>query len=107
MASTETQSNHFTDPDGNPAGGATYGVGFAIAWQTGPLVDGDVRQEPNGAFVEEIINAAIDRLEYYQSTKFACRNNQEAIQHLQLAVVALNFRTLDRESRGVEGTHQV
>lgn len=99
-------SNHFTD-DGNPAGGATYGQGFAISWQNGPLaVDGE-RKEPNGAFVEDIIAAALDRLEYYQQTKFACGENGEAINDLRNALNWLGNRTARRQKQGVEGTHNV
>ena len=50
MRSTVT-SNHFSDGNGNPAGGTTYGNGFAIGWQNGPLGRGPDRIEPNGAFV--------------------------------------------------------
>lgn len=99
-------SNHFTDANGNPAGGTTYGQGFAIGWQNGPLaVDGE-RKEPNGAFVEDIIEAAIDRLAFYQRSRFACDFNAQAVKHLQAAVANLQLRTADREDRGVEGTHQ-
>lgn len=98
-------ANHFFDKDCNPSGGCTYGVGFAISWQNGPLGRGDQRQEPNGAFVENIISAAINRLEFYQSTKFECGYNAEAIECLKRALAALNSRTAEREGRGVEGTY--
>ena len=102
---TPFTSNHFSDANGNPAGGATYGDGFAISWQNGPLGTGEARQEPNGAFVENVINAAIDRIEFYQASKFASADNAEALEHLTLAREALRRRTKDREARGVEGTH--
>lgn len=89
-----------------PAGGCTYGVGFAISWQNGPLGRGDRRRPPNGAFVEDIIAAALDRLEFYQSGSFACDENREAIEYLQKALDILDARTQQREKRGVEGTHQ-
>ena len=102
-------SNHFTDSKGRPAGGSTYGRGFAIAWQNGPLVDPKTGQrgEPNGAFVEDVIQAAIDRLEFYQRGPFACEANAVAITYLRSAIVQLNIRTADRERRNVEGTHEV
>jgi len=100
------KSTHFNDDDGNPAGGCTTGVGIEIAWQNGPLGrDGD-RVEPNGAFVEGVIQAAIDRLEYYNASRFRCRENSLAITKLEEALHWLNHRTANREARKVEGTHQ-
>ena len=98
-------SCHRTDSDGNPAGGLTTGVGYRIDWQDGPLGRDEERQDPNGAFVEEIIKAAIDRLEFYQRSKFACSANHQAIEALQTALTSLQNRTANREARGVEGTH--
>lgn len=100
-------SHHFTDGDGVPNGGQTFGRGFAIAWQNGPLVHDGQRNEPNGAFVEDIILAAIDRLEFHQRGKFASGYNANAIAFLESAIAELNARTADRKSRGVEGTTNV
>lgn len=100
----KVHSSHFSDKDGNPSGGTTHGTGFAIGWQNGPLGRGADRKEPNGAFVEDVINAAIDRLEYYQASKFASSYNAAALEHLLNAVDSLNRRTADRENRDVEGT---
>jgi len=97
--------NHFSDENGNPSGGTTYGRGFAIGWQCGPLGRGEDRIEPNGAFVEDIIKAALDRLEYYQQRKFNSSYNANAIDALHVALDSLNQRTIDREKRAVEGTH--
>lgn len=98
-------SNHFDDANGNPAGGSTYGNGFSISWQNGPLGRGEDRIEPNGAFVEDIIKAAMDRIDYYQRSKFWCERNQNARKHLDKALYELNQRTREREERNVEGTH--
>lgn len=99
------EEHHHVDKEGRPAGGHSWGTGIAIKWQNGPLsVDGD-RIEPNGAFVEGVIEAAIGRLEHYNSTEFRCRENSLAITHLQEALHWLQHRTADREARGVEGTH--
>lgn len=98
-------SNHFTDGDGNPAGGTTYGNGFAIGWQNGPLGRGADREDPNGAFVEDIIAAVIDRIEFYQSSKFDSVYNALALTYLRVAQDKLEDRTRDREARDVEGTH--
>lgn len=101
----EITGRHFNDDNGNPAGGVTTGTGIAITWQNGPLGRGDERKEPNGAFVEGVIAAVIDRLEYYQASKFKSAYNAVALGHLQLALAALEQRTKDREQRAVEGTH--
>lgn len=101
-------SNHISDPLGTPMGGSTAGRGFAIAWQNGGLAEPDgTRKEPNGAFVEDVIKAAVDRLEYYQQSKFACQYNADAIDLLRQALKRLDDRTKEREQRGVEGTHRV
>jgi hypothetical protein len=64
------------------------------------------RHEPNGAFVEDVIAAAVDRLRYYQTSRFACESNFRAIEHLEAAMKVLDQRTKDREARAVEGTHE-
>ena len=97
-------SNHYVDEEGRPAGGTSYGRGFAIGWQNGPIGRGEGRAEPNGAFVEDVIAAARDRLSHYQSGPFASPHNDEAIRHLTEATAALNRRTAEREARAVEGT---
>lgn len=99
------KSEHWNDPSGNPAGGFTDGTGFAISWQNGPLGSGADRREPNGAFVEDVIKACIDRLDWYQSGKFNCWHNEAALVSLRDALKALDERTKDRVARGVEGTH--
>lgn len=96
-----------SDADGNPTGGCVGGQGFGICWQDGPLGrDGD-RVKPNGAFVEDVLEACKQRLDYFQGSKFACFENSLAIHHIELALGALDDRTRDREERKVEGTHEV
>ena len=96
-----------TDADGNPAGGHVHGVGLELNWQDGPLGRGEDRADPNGAFVETVISAAVQRLEAYQDSKFACDANANAISHLNNALRHLEARTADREKREVEGLHKV
>lgn len=98
---------HDVDGDGNPAGGQTHGIGIEIVWQNGPLGRGPERKEPNGAFVEGVIQAALHRLEFYQSGKFKCRENALAITKLEEALHWCQHRTMSREGREVEGTHAV
>jgi hypothetical protein len=98
---------NITDVDGNPSGGSVEGVGITINWQDGPLGRGDDRQVPNGAFVEGVIQAAIQRLQFFQASKFSCRENAIALTKCEEALMWLNSRTANREKRGVEGTHTV
>jgi len=99
---------HEIDENGNPSGGFTDGTGIRIKWQNGPLGRGKDRKEPNGAFVEDVIRAAIGRVQFYQTAskgKFSCRENAIALTHLETALLWLEKRTADREAREVEGTH--
>ena len=112
-------SNHYEDAEGNPAGGETYGAGFSIAWQDGPiqlperlanpmLVDEECKGV-NGAFVEGIIEAAIDGINWYQTAsggKFACRENALAITKLEEALHWCDHRAMSRARRGVLGKHE-
>lgn len=97
---------NYVDRDGNPAGGVVYATGLAITWQNGPLGRGEDRVEPNGAFVETVIRAAAQRIEFYQESKFHCVENAIALGHLRAALTVLEERTRGRERRAVEGTHE-
>lgn len=96
-----------TDCNGNPAGGMYNAEGLNLMWQCGPLGRGDGRREPNGTFVESVIEAARLRLEYYQDSRFACVENARAIRCMEEALLHLESRTQAREAREVEGTHKV
>lgn len=98
---------HETDEEGNPFGGRSWGRGIEVNWQRGPLMVDGIRREPNGAFTEGVIKVAIGRLEFYQASKFKCRENALAITKLEEALHWLQHRTADREVRGVEGSHKV
>ena len=97
------------DTEGNPTGGSVKGTGIWINWQDGPLGRGEERQLPNGAFVEDVIAAARQRIQFYQdasSGRFACEENALALEALNTALAALDCRTKRREDAGTEGTHQ-
>jgi len=94
--------HHWFTQDGLPEGGHSWGCGFTIAWQRGPVQDGD---EPNGARVEDVLQAVLDRLELYQESRLACPENALAVDYIGKALTALAARTADREARGVEGTY--
>jgi hypothetical protein len=100
-------ANNRSNESGAPTGGSVVGTGFTIVWQDGPLGrDGD-RVQPNGAFIEDVIGACSERLEYFQNSRFACPENEKAVMHLHAALTALEDRTRNREVRKVEGTHSV
>ena len=99
------------DENGNPTGGVVVGTGVTIAWQDGPLgrPGAEDRKEPNGAFVEDVIDAAKQRLEFFENAsggRFACEENADAIALLEQALMRLDDRTSRRTDAGTEGTHQ-
>jgi len=99
----EVESEFNEVPEGgNPTGGKTTLANSVINWQDGILVDG----LKNGAFVEDVITAAIQRLEYFQASKFECQENADAITALQDALSALESRTKARTDQGVENTYE-
>ena len=100
-------SIHNTDDNGNPTGGSSQSTGITVFWQDGPLMVDGVRVDPTGGFVETLIAIAMDRIEFYQDSKFNCPENEAALGYLQRAMASLERRTADREARQVEGTHAV
>ena len=110
MAKQGHFEEHWSDESGTPTGGVSSGRGFTISWQNGGLasgVEGTERKEPNGAFVEDVIQAVIGRIRYYQQSRFNCMENAIALTALEKAAEALDERTKEREDRGVEGTHAI
>ena len=99
---------HRRDAENRPAGGETVGTGFVIVWQDGPLrrIGSEERHAPNGAFVEDVIAAAIGRLKFYQDSPFACPENEDALSDLRGALASLDIRTRRRIETGIEGTHE-
>lgn len=95
-----------TDLNGNPSGGESLARGVKVNWQNGPLLKDGERKEPNGAFVEEVIQIAIDRINFYNDSKFRCRENSLAVTKLEEALHWLNARTSRRIESGIEGTHK-
>jgi len=100
------ESTNSVDEHGRPYGGFVRGKGLSIEWQKGPLGRDEDRQEPNGTFVETVIAAAVQRIEFYNEGQFRCRENSLAITHLEEALHWLQARTNRRETAGVEGTHE-
>ena len=103
----DIEIRNFDNTDGNPSGGYVSGIGLRIDWQNGPIGRGEDKQEPNGAFLQDIIEACIIRLRYYQDSKFACKFNEYAIRSLENALDSLIDRNEDREDRKVQGTYGI
>jgi hypothetical protein len=74
-----------------------------FSFQNGPIKEVGT----NGITHEALLAILIDRLEGFQSGKYACEDNREALVALQVAQMCLQRRTRARLDRGVEGTHAV
>lgn len=104
------ESNLTTDDLGNPTGGWTAMVvgdpeyhAIQIHWQNGII--GEYGQ--NGAFIEDVLEAARQRLQWFQShERFRCRENAMAITKIEEALQWLDWRTRQRVTQGVENTYQ-
>lgn len=75
----------------------------ALKFQHGPIGEVGV----NGITNEVLLAIVIDRLEGFQSSKWACMENQVALDKCKDALNQLEQRTQKRTARGVEGTHTV
>lgn len=58
---------------------------------------------PNGVSIESLLAVCADRLEGFQTGKFPCTENAEALEHINMAMDALKGRTISRLARNVEG----
>lgn len=118
------QAVNLLDTNENPTGGDVYlhvtkngdseFPALVINWQDGPRgtdatnPDGSpVLADPNGAFVEDVLWAALQRLEFFNESKYRDRANSIAITHIEQALQALKDRQLERSYRNVEGKHEV
>ena len=103
-------SEFSVDSDGHPTGGYTYlaveddqGIpAVQITWQDGII--GDAGQ--NGAFVEDLLEAVRQRLQFFNSTEFRCRENSIAITKIEEALQWLDWRTRQRLLGNVENTYE-
>lgn len=94
---------HYTDKDGRPEGGTSSGLGFTIAWQRGPC---RTPEDRNGAFLIEVLESCVARLDFYQSGEFACEENAIAMASLGTALHHLKKRRDRRRDAGTLGTHE-
>lgn len=72
---------------------------MAILFQNGPIPTNGV----NGVTVEALLTLCKHRLECFQAGPFACTPNEEALNHITLALETLKDRTRERLARNVEG----
>lgn len=93
------RSHHYTS-DGKLSGGVSFGTGITISWQRGELFG-----EPNGAFVEDVIDIALDRLKHHQPGQFLCKEYAEAVSCLEAALKALEKKSQQRQSESGLGVH--
>jgi len=106
------RSNFTVDENGNPTGGRTIldidrSDGLCsvveIEYQDGIIGDGG----QTGAFVEDVIEAARQRLLFFNSNpRFRCRENSLAITKLEEALQWLDWRTRQRDLQGVENSYE-
>lgn len=55
---------------------------------------------------EALLAVLKDRLEGFQAGPFPCKENADALDFVESALVVLERRTADRRARGVEGKHE-
>lgn len=92
--------SHHWETEGKPDGGVSYGVGFTIAWQRGPLVGAG----RNGAFLIEVLEACSDELKH-KNRLFPCSENEYALMYLAKTIDTLKARIVRRQQAGTLGTH--
>ena len=99
-------ANHYYEVRQTPSEGATVSdkeIYAKVKFQEGPIKEHGI----NGCHNEDLIAIVIDRLQSFQESSFACRENAIAITKLEEALLWLGKRTQDRRNRGVEGTSNV
>jgi hypothetical protein len=114
QSETLVTSDFSVDRGGNPTGGTTTmtAPGFYKGNQDGPAIlitwqNGIVGEDgQTGAFVEDVIEAVLQRLRFFQTSKFRCRENAVAITHIEDGLNMLDARTRKRELENVENTYK-
>lgn len=77
--------------------------GDVIRFQKGPRKDPEAR---HGVLDVDLLEIVRDRLTCFQAGEYACSYNQEALEHVEAALHALNQRVEDRIARGVLGKNE-
>jgi hypothetical protein len=76
---------------------------YHLIFQNGPIAEAGV----NGITNESLLAIVLDRLNGFQQSEYKCRENALAITKIEEAMHWMLHRTRSRESRGVEGTHEI
>lgn len=74
-----------------------------VHFQEGPIKEVGL----NGLNDVDLLLMVRTRMEAFQQTEYACKENEEAIINIDKAISCLSSRTRNRELRGVEGTSQI
>lgn len=74
-----------------------------IRLQKGPRKEEDSQ---HGVIDTDLLEIARDRLKAFQSGPYACNANQIALEHIEIALKALNQRVEDRIARNVLGKNE-
>ena len=107
--SNPIRSRNYTDADGNPSSGYATGPGLSVIFQDGPrgkLPDGTLAPA-NAAFVEDLLVAAYQRLQFFQESKYKHDDNGKAMNLIAQAINALGNRAKERAARGVLGLNKI
>lgn len=72
-----------------------------IKFQNGPILE----VGNNGVHNEDLLAIVAHRLKCFQTSPFACKENGDALSHVNQALGVLAMRTSRRVAAGIEGTH--
>lgn len=92
--------HHFTVKKVDPVDRIAKEIICKVDFQEGPIREVGI----NGIHNEDLILMVLTRLESFQESKYACKENEMAIIKLEESLMWLRKRTTDRELRNVEGT---
>lgn len=81
---------------------ATDKVVNTINFQKGPVQEVGL----NGVFLEDLLLIAIDQIEHFQNSDFACEENDDTLRSLRAALATTRARQYERQLRGVQGKHK-
>jgi len=95
---------NWTDDNEGHIGGQSYGEGYCIAWQRGPVVTDNYR---NGALLLDVLGACQEQLWYFQNSTLRCVENRVALQHLAEVIKVLEARRDRIATEGTSGTTSV
>ncbi len=59
----------------------------------------------NGLITTDLLEIARNQIQEFQSGNFATEDNAEALKHIEIALMYINKRTMDRYERNVLGTY--